>query len=151
MLFKRISRSDPERIFIVVSNGYGTASLTNGQAVAWDLGDANGVSVTKCAAATKNQCTFAGIAAETIAAGEYGLIQVYGYHSAVRVDANTAADVYAGCGLFMTQSAFCLEGPFMASDATAGVYCDQRPVALALEAQGAVGTTAAIKCQIFGM
>jgi hypothetical protein len=151
MLFQRISRSDPERVFIVVSNGYTTASLTNGQAVAWDLGDANGVSVTKCAAAMKNQCCFAGIVAETIASGEYGLIQVYGYHSAVRVDASTTADIYAGCGLFMTVDAFCLEGPYMASGATAGIICDQRPVALALEAHGTVGTTGTIKAQIFGM
>lgn len=151
MLFKRISRTDPERVFIVVNNGYSTASLTNGQAVAWDLGDANGVSVTVCAAAMKNQCTFAGIAAETIAAGAYGLIQVYGYHSAVRVDSSTTADIYAGCGLFMTAAAFNLEGPYMASGATAGVLCDQRPVALALEAYGSVGTTGTIKAQIFGM
>ena len=36
MLFKRINRADPEKIFIVVKNSYSTASLTNGQAVIWD-------------------------------------------------------------------------------------------------------------------
>jgi hypothetical protein len=32
----------------------------------------------------------AGVAAETIAAGDYGLLQVYGYHSAVRVRSMTS-------------------------------------------------------------
>ena len=44
MLFKRISRSDPEKVFIVVYNSYDTAALTNGQAVQWDFNtDVDGV------------------------------------------------------------------------------------------------------------
>jgi|TARA_Y100000310_G_scaffold71534_1_gene67379 hypothetical protein len=88
MLFQRINRSDPEKVFIVVKNSYSTASLTNGQSVIWDwTTDADGVGVT-LATATANVAAgtdFAGIASETIAAGAYGLLQVYGYHSAVRV------------------------------------------------------------------
>ena len=88
MLFQRVNRSNPEKIFIVVKNSYSTASLTNGQAVVWDWAtDADGVGVT-LAIATENVSAgqdVAGIAAETIAAGDYGLLQVYGYHSAVRV------------------------------------------------------------------
>jgi len=151
MLFQRIKRSDPERVFIVVSNGYTTASLTNGQAVMWDLGDADGVNVTKCSTALKRQSAFAGIVAETIAAGEYGLIQVYGYHGAVRVDSSTTADIYTGCGLSMTVDAFCLEGPYAASGATAGYEWDHRIVACALEGYGSVGTTGTIKAIIFAM
>ena len=88
MLFQRINRSNPEKMFISVRNSYSTASLTNGQAVIWDwTTDIDGVGVT-LATATENVAAgidIAGIAAETIAAGDYGLIQVYGYHSAVRV------------------------------------------------------------------
>jgi len=86
MLFQRINRSDPEKIFVVVKNSYSTASLTNGQAVMWDYDtDADGVSVTKPAAnAVSHGYAMAGVAAETIAAAAYGLVQVYGYHSAVR-------------------------------------------------------------------
>ncbi len=36
MLFRRVSRSDPEKIFIVVKNSYSTASLANGYVVEWD-------------------------------------------------------------------------------------------------------------------
>ena len=87
MLFQRVNRTNPEKIFIVAKNSYGTASLTNGQAVIWDwTTDVDGVGVT-LATATNNvsQGTdVAGIATETIASGDYGLLQVYGYHSAVR-------------------------------------------------------------------
>jgi hypothetical protein len=84
MLFRRINRSNPEKIFIVVMNSYSTASLTNGQAVMWDATtDADGVSVTKPAAVTG--VSIAGVAAETIAHNAYGLVQCWGYHSAVIV------------------------------------------------------------------
>lgn len=93
MLFQRVNRSNPEKIFIVAKNSYSTASLSNGQAVIWDwTTDADGVGVT-LATATENVSAgqdVAGIAAETIAAGDYGLLQVYGYHSAVRVRTLTA-------------------------------------------------------------
>ena len=88
MLFQRVNRTNPEKVFIVAKNSYGTASLTNGQCVIWDwTTDVDGVGVT-LATATENVSAgqdVAGIATETIAAGDYGLLQVYGYHSAVRV------------------------------------------------------------------
>jgi len=151
MLFKRISRSDPERVFIVCSNGYTTASLTNGQPVMWDLSDADGVSVTKPGTAFKRMANFAGVASETIAAGEYGLVQVYGYHSAVIVDSSTTADIWTGCPLFMSANAFNLEGPYLASGTTDELYVEHRPVAVALEAYGSVGTTGTIKAVIYAM
>lgn len=84
MLFQRIKRTDPEKVFVVVMNSYSTASLTNGQVVSWDhQTDADGVGVTLASAGTGVAC--AGVAAQTIAAGAYGLVQAYGYHSAVRV------------------------------------------------------------------
>jgi hypothetical protein len=88
MLFSRVNRSNPEKVFIVAKNSYSTASLTNGQPVIWDwTTDVDGVGVT-LATATENVSAgqdVAGVATETIAAGDYGLLQVYGYHSAVRV------------------------------------------------------------------
>jgi hypothetical protein len=114
MLFKRISRSDPEKIFVVVMNSYSTASLTNGQACIWDFGtDVDGVGVTIPAAITT--CfgfSVAGIAAETIAHEDYGLVQVYGYHSATRVRVYTGGgNIASGSPLALSQagSVFCLE------------------------------------------
>lgn len=85
MLFQRVNRSDPEKVFIVVKNSWSTASLSNGQPVKWDfITDCDGVGVDKPSAiATNGGAAFAGVVVETIAAGSYGLIQVYGYHSAV--------------------------------------------------------------------
>ena len=151
MLFKRTSRSDPERVFIVCKNGYSTASLTNGQVVGWDMGDADGISVSKCSTAFKRMASCAGIVAETIPAGEYGLLQVYGYHGAVRVDSSTTVDIYTGAPLFMSVDAFCLEGPYDASGAATDLHAQHRPVACALEGYGSVGTTGTIKAIIFAL
>lgn len=151
MLFQRIKRSDPERVFIVVKNGYSTASLTNGQPVQWDMGDADGVNVTAPSAAFKRMAAFTGIVAETIAYEAYGLVQVYGYHSAVIVDSSTTVDIYTGCPLFMSVNAFNLEGPYLASGATDELYVEHRPVACALEGYGSVGTTGTIKAIIFAL
>ena len=151
MLFARISRANPEKVFIVCKNGYATGALTNGQAVMWDMGDADGVNVTLPSQAFKRGSAFAGIVAESIAVSGYGLVQVYGFHSAVIVDSSTTADIYTGAPLFMSVAAFNLEGPYQASGATAGVHCDDRQVACALEAYGSVGTTGTIKAQIFAL
>ena len=148
MLFQRINRTDPEKVFIVVKNSYSTASLTNGQPVSWDWAtDADGVGVTKpTAIATCGGFGFAGVAAETIAAGAYGLIQVYGYHSAVRVRTITTTAngsrkwvaVVAGTPLTLPlASAFCLEG-----QATGSANFIGFPGAFALAAQGSYTTKA---------
>ena len=81
MLFQRVNRTDPEKIFIVVYNSYSTAALSNGQAVQWDFGtDIDGVGVTRpTARATNRGYATAGIVAESIAKNSYGLLQVYGY------------------------------------------------------------------------
>lgn len=115
MLFQRINRSDPEKAFIVAYNSYATASLTNGQAAIWDYAtDADGVGVTKPTDGTGRAghygTAFAGIAAETIASGSYGLLQVYGYHSAVRIRTHTGGNpaIAAGTGLTCVDAVFAL-------------------------------------------
>jgi hypothetical protein len=115
MLFRRINRTGPEKVFMVFKNSYSTASFTNGQAAMHDyVTDVDGVGVTKPAAISTvhNGSPFAGIAAETIAAGAYGLFQVYGYHAAVRVRTATggAPAIAKGHPLVMNVAAFCLEG-----------------------------------------
>ncbi len=115
MEFQRINRTDPEKIFIVVLNSFSTASLTDGQGVMWDYPtDADGVSVTRpTARATSAGIAVAGVAAETIAAGSHGLIQVYGHHTAVRVRTVTGGTpaIVAGSPLALNVagSVFCLE------------------------------------------
>lgn len=151
MLFQRIKRSDPEKIFIVAKNSYSTAALSNGQAVIWDwTTDCDGVGVTVATATTNVSCgvDVAGVAAEAIAAGEYGLIQVYGYHSAVRARTMTdtshayhesRAAIAKGTPLVggITADVFCLEGVTPAE--TAQVL---HPCGFALAAQASFTTKA---------
>lgn len=116
MLFQRINRSSPEKIFVVALNSYSTAAITNGQGVNWDfITDCDGVSVTIPLARATNQGHAAAgvVASASIAAGEYGLIQVYGYHSAIRVRSVTIGipAIAKGTPLAMNAagSVFCLE------------------------------------------
>ena len=121
MMWGRINRSGAEKVFISVYNSYSTASLTNGQAVQWDFTtDADGVGVTRpTARATNAGMATAGIVAETIVAGDYGLLQIFGYHSSTRVrtvSGGTPA-IVAGRPLVINAagSVFCLESVATAS------------------------------------
>jgi hypothetical protein len=129
MLFQRINRSNPEKVFVVAYNSYSTAALTNGQAVIWDFAtDADGVGVTRpTARATNAGFAAAGVSAQTIASGAYGLIQVYGYHSSVRMRTVTGGTpaIVAGRPLVLNVagSVFCLESVSTASTAILTFPC----------------------------
>lgn len=143
MVFQRINRTDPEKVFVVAKNGYSTASLTNGQAVSWSLSAADGLTVTRpTARATNAGVAAAGVAAATIAYNGYGLIQVFGYHSAVRTRAVTGGSpaIVAGRPLVVNAagSVFCLESVSTASNTILTFPCG-----FAL-ASNAVWTTTAI-------
>ncbi len=121
MLFQRINRSSPEKVFVVVKNGYSTAAITNGQVVNWDFITAkDGVTVTMpLARATNAGFATAGIVASTtIASADFGLVQVYGFHSAARTREKTSAPTIAlGQPLIanIAGSVFCLENMSTAS------------------------------------
>lgn len=144
MIFKRINDDTPEQVFIVAKNSWSTASLSNGDVVQWDYTtDVDGVGVTKPTGyATSFGFAVAGVAAQTITAGSYGLIQVYGYHSAVRVRASTgAAAITKGNPLCAGAAAgFMLENFNTGHDAIATLPC-----AIALEAYTS-WTTTTMKC-----
>lgn len=93
MLFKRVSRSAAEQIFIVVKNASG-GTITAGYSCAWELTSPDGVSVTQPAAPFLQ--AFAGIADADIANGAYGLLQVYGYRSSAYISRSNVAASAAG-------------------------------------------------------
>lgn len=139
---------------MVFKNSYSTASLTNGQAAIIDYAtDADGVGITKptdtyAVKALHSGTAFAGIAAETIAAGSYGLVQVYGYHSAVRVRSWTGGvpAIAAGTALVCVSAVFCLESYINYALATSSLtQVNVRFAGFALAAQ-ASWTTKAIAC-----
>ena len=115
MMFQRINRSSPEKVFVVVYNSYSTAAITNGQAVEWDWNtDIDGVGVTlPRARTTAGGFAIAGIVASaSVSAGDYGLVQTYGYHSATRVRSFSIGipAIAKGVPLYAAAlSVFCLE------------------------------------------
>lgn len=143
MMFGRVNRTGPEKVFISVFNSYSTAALSNGQAVIWDFGtDADGVGVTRpTARATNAGMAAAGVAAEAIAAGDYGLLQIYGYHSAVRMRTVTGGTpaIVAGRPLVINAagSLFCLE-----SVSTASIAVLTFPIGFSLGATSGFTTAA---------
>ncbi len=104
MLIQRVNRTDPEKVFVVVKNSYSTAAITVGQAVVWDYTtDADGVGVTRPTTALMKLP--AGIVeTASIAAGDYGLVQVYGHNANALVSGSSGT--VAGIALVMQNGAF---------------------------------------------
>jgi hypothetical protein len=91
MLFKRVSRSTAETAFIVARNVSGS-TITAGYSCVFDVGaSVDGVRVTQ--ADSVDLQAYAGVADADIANGDYGLIQVYGYRSSIRIYASTGSSV----------------------------------------------------------
>lgn len=89
MLFKRISRSNPEVCYIVVQNVSGS-TITAGYSCVFDVGaSSDGVRVTQ-ASATDLQA-YAGVADQDISNNDYGLIQVYGFRSSMYIYSSTGS------------------------------------------------------------
>jgi hypothetical protein len=143
MLFQRINRSSPEKVFVVVKNGYSTAALTNGQAVNWDFitaSDGNSVTMPLARATNAGFAAAGVVASGSIAVADYGLIQVYGIHSAARTREATGGPTIAkGQPLAMNAagSVFCLENITTASTAIV-----KYPCAFALAANASFTTLA---------
>lgn len=89
MLFKRVSRTAAEQVFIVVQNVSGS-TITAGYSCVFDCGaSVDGVRVTQ--ATSTDVQAYAGVADADIANNAYGLIQVYGYRSAVYIYSSTGS------------------------------------------------------------
>ena len=80
MIFQRLNRTDPERVFVIVQNNEG-AQINKDQSVQWELASASIDGVKVRDMDTGNLYAFGGIADANIATSAYGLIQVYGYRS----------------------------------------------------------------------
>jgi hypothetical protein len=94
MLFARINRDKAEKVFGIFKNAQGSTITANYCAV-WDASStADGNRVTKPATATLS--LFIGIATQSIADGDYGKFQLYGYRASAFVTNNTSQAVAAG-------------------------------------------------------
>jgi hypothetical protein len=84
MLFQRLSRSDPERVFVVLQNNEG-ATIAKDDACQLELNSASIDGVKIRQPDTGNLFAFVGIADAAMASGDFGLVQVYGYRSSSKV------------------------------------------------------------------
>jgi hypothetical protein len=104
MNIQRINRSDPEKIFVTILNAEGGATpnstLDPGKVVQYVLGtnatQTAGVAVKLMSAAVNLTAVTTKVAGVvpvggTISTGAVGVIQVFGYHSAVRASASLAS------------------------------------------------------------
>lgn len=109
MLFQRINRTDPEKVFVIAKNSYASA-LAAGYWVSWDAAtDMDGIAVDRPTAELGGICV-AGVADGAIAAGEYGLIQVWGYRADARCSGGSGlgtSKLSAGVGLMINTSGHC--------------------------------------------
>jgi len=91
MLFQRINRSDPEKVFMVVKAG--EALLADRPVAVRFNGTDDGLAALRADAA--NQATAViGLADAAISSGEYGLVQCYGFRSAAKI--TNASNIAAG-------------------------------------------------------
>lgn len=120
-----VNRSDPEKVFIQVKNGYSTASLTVGQLACLSTTVADGITVTR--PATANLALLKGIVTDaSIAYGAYGEAQCYGYNNVALVSGDT--NVTAGAKLSAK------DGVFNAIPAAGTLVAGESGVLIALQA-----------------
>lgn len=113
MEFKRISRADAEKIYIVVKNVSGS-TITAGYAAVYDVGSSvDGVRVTQASAS--DVAAFAGLADADIANGAYGLLQVFGYRASGRIWYSSTART-AGNPLGCKAATWCMDADLATTD-----------------------------------
>ena len=90
MIFQRLNRTDPERVFAVMRSNE-TCAVDDAVALETNSDSIDGVRVRQPDTGLLH--TFVGIADAAITSGSYGLIQIYGYRSTSRVfQTNTSID-----------------------------------------------------------
>jgi hypothetical protein len=96
MLFSRINRSDPEKIFMSVKAG---EALLAGRPVCLHFNGTDDGKVGYLADAATDGTLVVGLADKAIPSGDYGLVQCYGYRGDAQVV--NASDAALDCGAIL--------------------------------------------------
>lgn len=146
MIFQRLARTDPERIFMVVRNNEG-AQINKDQTVQWEPASASVDGVRVRDMDTGNLYLFVGIADANIADGDYGLVQIYGYRStSILFQTNTSIDT--GVVLIPVAAADYMQST--ASSTTSTADNTQQPIfAALLESIASAAASATVSRKIF--
>lgn len=115
MLFQRINRTDPEKVFVICRNDEASAAwVIGGPVVFISDGTRDGIDAIKLITGTAAKASLlVGVADAATVAGEYGLVQCYGLRTdAVINQAGTASNANGAVGDVLI--------PWTASDAFSG-------------------------------
>jgi len=138
MLFKRLNRTDAERVFVVMQAN--EANIAADDVVALELTAASVDGVKIVQPNTGELTAVVGVADAAISNGAYGLVQIFGYRSTARIN-TTGASLTPGQALVPVAGQDYLET--VAS--TSGVS----PQFVILESAASTGTTATVSKKIF--
>jgi len=97
MIFQRVNRTDPERVFVVMEGN--EAGIAADDVVPLELTAASVDGVKIRQPDTANLLAVVGVADAAIASGSYGLVQVYGYRSTSRIGPTNATQTSLGQAL----------------------------------------------------
>lgn len=123
MIFQRVNRTDPERVFIVARNSEG-GTLNKDDCCIWETASASVDGVRVRQPDTSHSGSVVGVIDAAIADGAYGLVQVFGYRSTSRVfQTNTSQDT----GAFMEAS---LGGAALSSYAISQTFASNTTVSV---------------------
>ena len=84
MIFQRVNRTDPERVFVTFLNN-NAGSTAAGDTAQLELAAASVDGVKARSVATGNLFAFLGVWDGIVTTGSYGLVQTYGYRSSAKV------------------------------------------------------------------
>ncbi len=97
MLFKRLNRTDAERVFVVMQANASGIAADDVVQLELTAASVDGVKVIQPASA--NLLATVGVADAAIASGAYGLVQVYGYRSTSRIGPTDSTQTSLGQAL----------------------------------------------------
>jgi hypothetical protein len=128
MLFPRINRTDPEKIWMCVKAG---EALLIGRPVALHFNGTDDGKMGYTADAAADGTLVVGLADKAIASGDYGLVQCYGFRSDAQLYLGSNGSVDCG-GILAVASA---SSGFLSMSVSIGaISADQPPFVLALSA-----------------
>jgi len=141
MLFKRLNRTDAERVFAVFQANEANISADDVVALELTAASVDGVKITQ--PVTASLAAVVGIVDAAIANGAYGLVQIYGYRSTSRV-LQTGTSLTAGLTILAPVNA----ADYLSSGAT--VPAGYLPAFVLLNsAQSAAGANSTTSNKVF--
>ena len=146
MIFQRLARTDPERVFVVVRNNEGT-TLAKDTTCGWEPASASVDGVRVRQPDTANEYLFVGIVDAAIANDDFGLVQIWGYRSTSTIF-QTGTSIDTGAALVPVAGQAYLQSVASSTTSTANVTLQPVYAAL-LESIASSAASATISKKIF--